>query len=546
MSANATARQAVQERILGRLMLPRHELYNACRNEHGHKMKDLPRQESWTLSEIMSVLGPEAILIQGRPSTVISGIATDSRHVRPGDIFVAIQGANADGRGYIEQAVSRGASAIISGRNLPVSVAVPALAVGDTRAAAGILASQIYGNPSRKTRLIAITGTNGKTTISYLLEGILTEAGLSPGVIGTISYRHAGEETEAPLTTPGPVHLQRTLARMVEKGAGAIIMEASSHALDQKRPWGCSVETAVFTNMSRDHLDYHKTMDSYFLAKERLFGEYRPQWSVVNIDNPYGHLLWLKIRTRKISYGLYTDAMVRPTALTVNRNGIRASITLGRDSFRMDSPLLGLHNASNIMGAIAVARALDIGPDPIRRGIESVTRVPGRLESAGEYRCGVLGLVDYAHTPQALEQVLKAAKSLIRGRLICVTGCGGDRDRGKRPIMARAAAGTADFAIFTTDNPRSEDPASILEDMLRGLNRKNRTGIIEPAGINPMNVVVIQDREEAIKHAVNMAEPGDCVLVAGKGHETYQILESKRIPFDDMKILQKALERKKS
>lgn len=471
----------------------------------------------------------------------VTGITSDSRGIGPGFVFVAIPGAKADGKTFIPDAIKRGARVlVVPGRDAEALAAragcgVSVFGVDDPRGFLGRLASVFYGEPSKSLMLVGITGTNGKTTVSYLLEGIFNENAIKSGVIGTISKRYGGRDIPSALTTPDPVAIQSSLAEMRDEGVRAVAMEVSSHALDQKRVEGCHFAASIFTNLTRDHLDYHHDMESYFLAKARLFTEHPSGVAVINMDDPYGRRLWSIAEGRRISYGMDARADVRPKSFRCDLAGTTASIITPEGEVHISSRLIGRHNLSNILAAVAAAAALGMGLDETGRGVGRVLTVPGRLEPVDLPEEGIAALVDYAHTPDALQNVLDTLSGLSAGRIICVIGCGGDRDRGKRPIMARIAALGADIAVFTSDNPRSEDPNVILGQMTDGLNTLSCD---EKAAMT--RVEVIPDRKEAISWAAGMARAGDCILVAGKGHETYQIIGDKRLPFDDREAIKDA------
>ncbi len=472
----------------------------------------------------------------------ICGLTTDSRAVRPGYLFAAIPGTKLDGRTYVGEAVKKGAVAVLVPREDAerlrgdLSQKVEVIGVDDVRRAVGEYAAEFHGHPSRRMHLIGITGTNGKTTTSFLIEGILNAAGLSPGLIGTIHRCFGDEVTPSELTTPDAVSLQAYLASLRDRGARSAVMEVSSHALDQMRVAGCQFSVAVFTNLTHDHLDYHGSMDGYFAAKRRLFLELAPKASAINIDCPYGKRLCDLISGHAMTYGMGREAMVRPIDLSLDLTGIRATVETPAGRIEVDSSLIGAHNLMNILAAIAAVLPLGVDAGAIAAGISRVRRVPGRLDpvvSAGR----PVAFVDYAHTPDALERVLQTLRTLGPERIITVVGCGGDRDRGKRPLMGRIARDHSDLAIFTMDNPRSEDPIAILDDMCEGLWGSTATLHLPQSPFpreDGKRVRVIPDRREAIRHAVREARPGDCILIAGKGHETYQIIGATRLPFNDL------------
>ena len=483
----------------------------------------------------------ELTLIDDISRSGVTGITSDSRSIGPGFVFVAIPGTKADGTAFIPDAIKRGARVlVVPGRAVQelstrLGQSVRVVGVDDPRGFLGRLASAFYGEPSRELMLVGITGTNGKTTVSYLLEAVFNEYGIKPGVIGTISRRYGGRDIPSVLTTPDPVAIQSSLADMRREGIGAVAMEVSSHALDQKRVEGCHFAASIFTNLTRDHLDYHNDMEAYFLAKARLFTEYPQGVAVINMDDHYGRRLWSMVKGDKIGYGLDVEAEVRPKFFRCDLAGTTASIFTPKGDIHISSRLIGRHNLSNILAAVAAAVALGMGVDEIGCGIGRILTVPGRLEPVELPEGNITALVDYAHTPDALQNVLDTLSGLTSGRIICVIGCGGDRDKGKRPIMARIAALRADVAVFTSDNPRGEDQDAILDQMMEGLE-----GLSCDERAVMAQVEVISDRKEAIFRAAGIARAGDCILVAGKGHETYQIIGVKRLPFDDREILKDA------
>ena len=497
------------------------------------------------MRDILEVLRPAVSIPSEMDDVKISGISADSRQLKQGYMFVAIPGTEFDGRQFINDAVVKGASALLMPSQdvhryvKTASGALPVIGVDDPRLSTGLLASAFYGDPSEKMVLIAITGTNGKTTITYLLEGIFSKAGLNPGVIGTVNQRHCGMEVPSELTTPDAIKLQEILANMLKRGAKAVALEVSSHALDQQRISGCSFAASIFTNLGRDHLDYHQDMEQYFQAKAKLFLEYPSDTAIINIDDFYGRRLWEIVQRKKISYGLSPEAEVRPEFQSINSDGITGKLATPKGPVSIKSKLIGFHNLYNILATVAASITLGIDHDHIQTGIESIRRIPGRLDPVPTPQ-GVTALVDYAHTPDALESVLNSLIRLGPKPLICVIGCGGDRDRGKRPLMAQAAAALADIVVLTSDNPRTEDPLAILDQMLSGLRDLPP---YHPA--TKSKVKVIPDRRDAILWAAEKAQSSACLLVAGKGHETYQIIGNEKIAFDDREILKGAFESKR-
>ena len=505
-----------------------------------HNIK--PFQKALATKVLLRTLGPLLIGVKGELPTHIKGIALDSRAVKKGFLFIAMKGEHTSGERFIEQALKKGATCIMVEKDGDKARQAPSVVVvEDIRKSAGIAASTFYGEPTAQVPVVAVTGTNGKTTFTYLMETILREAGLSPGVIGTVSYRLGEREWPSSLTTPDPVTLQKTMREMVTGGADIILIEASSHALAQKRLWGSRIKCAVFTNMTRDHLDYHKTMDNYFLAKQSLFLDYGPEISAFNIDDPYGHILYLRAKGKKITYSLEHEATINPTELLVDLNGIDMVLDLYGKSINISSRLLGRFNVYNILAAISASLCLGIPSSAIQKGIYECQYIPGRMERICE-ESPVIAFVDYAHTPDAVERVIREVKGFAPGRVITVIGCGGERDAGKRPLMGYIPTRLSDLTIFTSDNPRSEDPLKIIGDMLEGLRQEDVSIQLPRLSILPQRPYkVIVDREEAIRSAINEAHPGDTVLVLGKGHETYQLIGGKKRYFDDRKIVKDSL-----
>jgi murE/murF fusion protein len=492
-------------------------------------MDDMNRTSEGPLKQLLSLIK------QGK----VSGVTSDSRQVRQGYVFVAMPGSRLNGCDFIADAIKNGASFVVLPKNTalhaPPSQAARAafVEVPDLRDALARLAAAFYGFNTGTLRLIGITGTNGKTTISYLLESVFQTAAIQTGVMGTINTRFKGVERPSMLTTPDVVTLHRTLREMSDAGVEAVVMEVSSHALDQRRVAGCNFHAAIFTNLTHDHLDYHRDMEAYYQAKRRLFTEYAPEISIVNIDDAYGKRLWNEIEGRKISYGFHGQAMVRPVSYASSLHGIQMEVATPLGPLSIVSSLVGRYNISNILAVIAASIGIGIEKSSIEEGIAALSGVPGRLEPIRFE--GIHAFVDYAHTPDALFNVLRELSDLkMNARLLCVFGCGGDRDRSKRPEMAHIAASWADEAVMTSDNPRSEDPNNILLEMWRGLfpwpeERRCRVHV-EP------------NRKKAIALACSLAREGDCILVAGKGHETYQEIAGVRHAFDDRLVLQESLQ----
>ena len=478
--------------------------------------------------------------VRGDAAVEVKGIAYHSGAVQEGFLFAAIRGLKDDGKKYIPDALSRGACALLVDQPLevqgPVQVIVP-----DAREALARVASAFYGDPSSALTLIGITGTNGKTTTSYLLESILAADGKSTGVMGTVNYRFQDRVFPAPTTTPESLDLQKNLQAMREAGVTHAVLEVSSHSLDLQRVRGCDFDAAVFTNLTRDHLDYHKSMEEYFRAKQLLFTQClresrkEKRFAVLNGDDPRGEELARVSCGTVLRYGVERRGDVWPQRFEERPEGLRFQVVTPRGSLEAESALIGRHNFYNILAAVTVGEALGISPQAIVAGIAGLKRVPGRLErvpGAG----GIHVFVDYAHTPDALERALETLQKVRSGRLITVFGCGGDRDRGKRPEMGRVAAAGSDLAVITSDNPRTEDPLKIIEEVEEGTRktaRKRHEIFPRSHGLEEPGYAVIPDRREAIREAIGAARSGDMVLIAGKGHEDYQILGTQKIHFDD-------------
>ena len=458
----------------------------------------------------------------------ISDLAYDARLVAPGALFACVPGQRADGHDFAAAAVERGAVALLAERALPLSV--PQLLVPDARLAMALAADVFFGTPTRELEVVGVTGTNGKTTTAFLLYSILAAAGRRPGLLGTVEMRVGGERRSVTRTTPEAIDLQRTFRELVEAGDRSCAMEASSHASELKRLVGTRFRALVFTNLSQDHLDFHGTLEAYADAKRRLFTEpdvdgNRPP-AAVNVGDPFGRRLADELRglgASVLTFGLADDAAVGADELelTPSATSFRAAGLALRPRLR------GRFNVENVLGAVAAGRLLEIPDDAIVRGVEHLSGVPGRFESVDEGQPFAV-IVDYAHTPEALENVLGEARRLASGRLFCVFGCGGDRDRAKRPLMGGIVSRLADVAIVTSDNPRSEEPEAIIEEIRSGMNGDES---VEP------------DRALAIAFAVEEADEGDVVVIAGKGHEQGQEFRDRTVPFDDREVARDALRR---
>ncbi len=485
--------------------------------------------------------------VRGRTDVPLSGVVADSRQVVPGSAFVAIRGTAADGHRFVGEVAARGAAAVlVETWPSPVPAGPTLVRVADGRLAVAEAAAVWFGHPSARLALVGVTGTKGKTTTTYLIESILAAAGRRPGRLGTVDCRFEGRAWPAATTTPDPIGLARLLREMVDLGARSAAMEVSSHALDQRRVDGCRFAGAVFTNLSRDHLDYHGTMETYFEAKARLFAM-GAAFAAVNLDDPYGRRLLEHVGGRPILYASEPceGAVVYPEAITLSASGIEGRIVTPAGPVEVRSRLVGAFNVSNLLAAAAAAAGLEVPPAAVAEGIAALPGVPGRLEPVPNGR-GVAVLVDYAHTSDALEKVLAAVRGIAPGRVITVFGCGGDRDRGKRPLMGEAAGRASSLAVVTSDNPRTEDPRAIITDIepgLAGLGLARRTPADLRPGEWPEGTYVVEpDRRAAIRLAVALARPGDVVLIAGKGHEDYQVVGTVKHHLDDREEAAAALE----
>jgi UDP-N-acetylmuramoyl-L-alanyl-D-glutamate--2,6-diaminopimelate ligase len=484
-----------------------------------------------TLNEL--TMGLQYEVLKGSTSCALAGITADSRKVQPGWAFVAIPGVKDDGHTFIAQALTQGASVLVVDRPLDLTTTTLAccLRVPNTRQALAHLATAFFGHPSQQLRLIGVTGTNGKTTSTYLLEAVLRAHGLSPGVIGTVTYRYTGCERPADQTTPAAEDIQRLLREMVNAGVSDCAMEVSSHALAQQRVWGCQFAAALFTNLTQDHLDYHSDMAAYFAAKAQLFTTYQPGVAVLNYDDSAGKQLLHDTRARVLTYGFSPASDVAVEHLAMDASGIDLTVRMERQSVAVRSQLIGRHNVYNILGVLATANGLGLEIEPSVQGIERLRAVPGRFERVDQGQPFSV-LVDYAHTDDALRNVLQAARGIATGRILVVFGAGGDRDRGKRARMGRVAAQYADMTLITSDNPRTEEPLAIIHAIEIGFRETGHASQYR----------LIEDRACAIHEAIGLAQAGDVVVIAGKGHETYQIVGDQRFSFDDRQIATRVLQ----
>jgi len=470
----------------------------------------------------------------GRALTVeAKGVTHDSRQAGPGWVFVALRGLKVDGVTFAPQAIANGAAVVIAERAPDGQVTSPWSVVANARVALALLAAEFYGHPSRQMKVVGITGTNGKTTTSYVLSAMFEAAGVRCGLMGTVKYRIGTREVEATRTTPEAPEVQGLLRQMVDDGCGACVMEVSSHALALNRVDGMRFAAAVFTNLTRDHLDFHADMEDYFASKRRLF-EMLPDDApaVINLDDPRGAVLVETVK-RPITYAINRRADVSPSTLNYSLEGLTFEVRLPQGVVHVRSRLVGRPNVYNILAATAAAAALDVPLDAIERGLEQLSGVPGRFEVVSDAADDITVVVDYAHTDDALRNLLETARPLARRRLITVFGCGGDRDRTKRPLMGMVAARLSDVVVITSDNPRGEDPVRIIEEARRGAQGELRAGDTQ--------LLTIVDRREAILQAVKRAGAGDVVLIAGKGHEKYQEIGGRVLPFDDAAVAREAL-----
>jgi UDP-N-acetylmuramoyl-L-alanyl-D-glutamate--2,6-diaminopimelate ligase len=505
-----------------------------------------------TLGELLPALADHSATVAPAldtraASATVTGIAYDSRRVSSGAVFVALRGLQSDGAAFTHEAVARGACAIVAEVAAPAGVAVPWIRVSDAREALAALAAEFWKHPSEVLTLVGITGTNGKTTTSYVLASIFEAAGVQCGRIGTVGYRIGDREVEAARTTPEAPELQRMLRDMVSQGSGACVMEVSSHALVLKRADHLRFSAAIFTNLTRDHLDFHRDMAAYLQAKLRLF-ELLPKdgFGVTNLDDRRG-ATFAAAAPRPVTYAIDAAADVTPVGLSLSLDGLEFQARTPRGTLHVKSRLVGRPNAYNILAALSTAMALDVPFGAIEHGIWNLANVPGRFQLVSGPTDDVRVVVDYAHTDDALKNLLETARPLTAGRVITVFGCGGDRDRTKRPLMGAVAARLSDLVVITSDNPRSENPAEIIEDIKRGivpaLDRKPPTGA---AGPKATAHLVVVDRREAIERAVAGAGRGDLVLIAGKGHEKYQAIGDRVLPFDDVDVARAALGKRRT
>jgi UDP-N-acetylmuramoyl-L-alanyl-D-glutamate--2,6-diaminopimelate ligase len=485
-----------------------------------------------TVAEVLAKVPLRSQLPAGLSGAEVRGMDYDSRRVEPEFLFFAFPGARVDGREFAAQAMEKGALAVLSEREAPAGFAAPWIQVEHGRQALALAAKTFYGNLDERLQLTGITGTNGKTTTSYLIDSILRAAGKTTMLAGTIEYHLGSKILPAANTTPESLDLHRMLAELDAMGGTHATMEVSSHALALGRTYGLHFHTAVFTNLTRDHLDFHRTMEDYFAAKQLLFtgsGGPPPRYAAINRDDEWGRKMMGRGSTSEVLwYGLGGGAMVRAQHIDSGLNGLRFDVVLDKMRFGIKSPLLGKINVYNILAACCAGMTYQFAPETIVQGIANCGGVPGRFERIDEGQpFGVV--VDYSHTDDALRNAIAVARDLHAKRVITLFGCGGDRDRSKRPVMGQAAGELSDLVILTSDNPRSEEPLQIMNDVLVGLRRTDTQTIVEP------------DRAIAIHKGIEEARPGDILILAGKGHETYQIFRDHTIHFDDREVAREAL-----
>jgi len=487
------------------------------------------------LSQVLAGVALREALAPELADLDAAGLEYDSRLVGKNFVFFAFAGSRVDGRQFAQDALSRGALAIVSDLDRPTEVGGNWIRVAHGRQALAIAARNFYHRPDERVLFTGITGTNGKTTTAYLIETLLRAAGKTTGLIGTIEYRLAGEVLPSPNTTPESLDIMRFAAELEARGGTHLITEVSSHALALGRVHGFHFHTAVFTNLTRDHLDFHQTMEEYGAAKRKLFTDKPgPQWSVLNADDPVSKTMEpADSGARTIWYGLSENAALRGENIVSGFAGLAFDVTWEGRRVKVESPLLGRVNVSNILAALGAGLTYGLDLEAIAAWVANCRAVPGRFEpvtfTTADQAQSFLVAVDYAHTDDALRNAIHTARSLAKGRVITLFGCGGDRDRTKRPLMGMAAAELSDFVVLTSDNPRSEDPLSIMNDVLVGLRRFDTRHVVEP------------DRAKAIQIAIQEAQPGDVVLLAGKGHETYQVLRDRTIHFDDRETAREVL-----
>ncbi|MEF9951808.1 MAG: UDP-N-acetylmuramoyl-L-alanyl-D-glutamate--2,6-diaminopimelate ligase [Clostridium sp.] len=475
------------------------------------------------------IKGLESVEVIGKDRDV-SKLCFSTKDIENDSLFFAIVGLNVDGHTFVNKAIEEGATAVVVSKDVEVSGDVTVIKVKDTREAMSLISSNFYNRPSDSMDIVGFTGTNGKTTSTFMMKSILENAGKKPSLVGTIVNIIGDTSHEAKRTTPESRDLQEMFSQMVEAGSDSCIMEVSSHSLDLKRVYGVNFNVGVFTNLTQDHLDYHRDMDSYFEAKMALFED--SEKVVINIDDEYGKKAAERYSTKVLTYGLTNEAMLYAEDITISSTGTEFTVYYNGENTKISLHLPGKFNVYNSLGCIGAALLMGLSLETIKVGLESLLSVPGRSEKIASDK-GFTLIIDYAHTPDGLTNILSSTREYTKGRLIALFGCGGDRDRTKRPLMGKAAGDIADFCIVTSDNPRSEEPALIVEDIMPGVKESG------------CEYVIIVDRKEALKYAIDNAKKDDVIVVAGKGHETYQILKDKTIDFNEKEIVLQFLKEEK-
>lgn len=494
------------------------------------------------LTDVLAGCGAEQVS-GSRSANAVTGIAHDSRKVKAGDLFVALAGGSVDGAQFVKDAQAKGAVAVVAEH--AVEADLPVFKVPNARQALAKLAANFYGNPANELSLLGVTGTNGKTTVTYLLAAIAEAGGAQVGRMGTIDVRFAGRSVNPEHTTPDALELHRLFREMVDAGIDTAVMEVSSHALAQDRVHGLTFRAAAFTNLSRDHLDYHKDLEDYFQAKRKLFNENLSPGgvAVVNGDDTYAARIYNEVRGAKKmawKFSRLGNGEISAAGVELSLHGIRATLKTPAGDIPVKSSLVGPHNLENILAAAGMALGAGYSRRDVQDGIERVTRVPGRMERVEGN--GLTALVDYAHTDDALRRAIEASRTLAKGRVIAVFGCGGDRDKGKRPLMGEAAAENADLVVVTSDNPRSEDPDDIVQEITQGIEKAGLRRVSPgKARTGEKGYLVEVDRRAAIELAASLAKPEDVILIAGKGHEAFQQVGAEKRPFDDCEEAARAL-----
>ena len=466
--------------------------------------------------------------IKGKENLKIDNISYDSRRIGSNGLFIAIEGFKTDGHKFIEESINNGAKAILIEKKLDYYRSdITYIKVKDSRKAMASVAANFYGNPQKELKLIGVTGTNGKTTTTYLIKSILQTAGFKTGLIGTIGNYIDEKELPSTRTTPNSLELSKLFRKMLDDGIEYVVMEVSSHALDLKRVYNLEFDVGVFTNISQDHLDYHKTLSEYIKVKSKLFQQVKSTgYSVINIDDKAAEKITKKCNSKIISYSLKNNSDYQAKEINLNAQGV--SFSINNNDGKINLNITGKFNVYNALAAISVAFAFDINFEIVKKGLEGIDGIPGRFELVKNEQDFTL-IVDYAHTADGMKNVLNTIEDLPKNRIIIVFGCGGDRDKEKRPVMGKVAANYGDYFIITTDNPRSEDPEAIIEDIKKGITNINK------------GYKVVIDRKDAIYEAINMAEKEDVIVIFGKGHETYQVFKDKTIHFDDREIAREAI-----